>query len=196
MKIYLAGPMRGYDQFNFPAFHDAAKNLRNRGHQVRSPAEHDEECGFNPTANSLDGFNLHEAFTWDIQQVLWCGAVVVLPGWESSVGTGIEVSVARATGKIVLGYDPVGTLQPVKPGPVTLEANRLVNGHRRQEYGHPRDNFERIASFWRIIFSCEVSPYQVGLAMIGLKMARELNAPSRDGRVDIAGYAETLELVV
>jgi hypothetical protein len=194
MKIYLAGPMRGYDCFNFPAFHAATKDLRNRGHLVHSPAEHDEESGFDPTLNTLDGFNLHEAFTWDTVQVLWCDAVVCLPGWHGSHGSQIEVSIARATGKKVLAYS-TEALVPVEDEDVTMEANRIVRGHRRKEYGHPYDNFKRIARMWEVIFGVDVSPYQVGLAMVALKLCREINSPTRDGRVDIAGYAETLEIV-
>jgi hypothetical protein len=32
--------------------------------------------------------------------------------------------------------------------------------------------------------------------MIGVKMSRECNRPKRDNRVDLAGYAETLDMVV
>ena len=58
---YIAGPMRGYDNFNFEAFHAASFDLRSRGYIVYSPAEHDEENGFDPTLNSLEGFSLTDA---------------------------------------------------------------------------------------------------------------------------------------
>jgi hypothetical protein len=32
--------------------------------------------------------------------------------------------------------------------------------------------------------------------MIGVKMSRECNKPKRDNRIDIAGYAEALDMVV
>lgn len=43
MKVYVAGPMRGIPEFNFPAFNLAAKNLRADGHVVFNPAERDNE---------------------------------------------------------------------------------------------------------------------------------------------------------
>jgi Domain of unknown function (DUF6378)/Domain of unknown function (DUF4406) len=195
-KIYLAGPMRGYDCFNFPAFHDAADNLRARGWIVHSPAEHDEANGFDPTSNDLEGFDIEAAFAWDIEQVLWCDYVVLLPGWRASEGANIEVTVAKATGKGICEYNgPNKALSKVTPEPVTLEAHRIVLGARRKEYGHPVTNFTRIAKLWSIVLDHDVSIYQVGLCMIALKLAREINSPTRDGRVDIAGYAETLEIV-
>ena len=41
IKVYLAGPMRGIANFNFPAFDFAAHKLRNQGFYVFSPAERD-----------------------------------------------------------------------------------------------------------------------------------------------------------
>ena len=39
--IYIAGPMRGYPEFNFPAFYAAEERLRARGHAVFNPARRD-----------------------------------------------------------------------------------------------------------------------------------------------------------
>lgn len=45
-KIYLAGPMSGLPDLNYPAFHAAAAKLRAMGHVVLNPAENPEPaCG-------------------------------------------------------------------------------------------------------------------------------------------------------
>ena len=69
------------------------------------------------------------------------------------------------------------------------EAKRAVFGQRQEAYGHPADNFALTAKLWSPILGTEVSPEKVGLCMIALKLARCCHAVSRDGLVDIAGYA-------
>ena len=41
-KIYIAGPMRGYENFNFPAFDAAAQLYRAIGYEVFNPADKDK----------------------------------------------------------------------------------------------------------------------------------------------------------
>lgn len=93
--VYLAGPMRGLPLYNFPAFHDAAKRLREAGYEVWSPAERDlNEDGFDPAtgvARTLREYMLH-----DLPAVLSSDMIVVLPGWEQSQGASLEVYVAKA----------------------------------------------------------------------------------------------------
>ncbi len=98
MRGYLAGPMRGHDQFNFPAFDVCAAELRAVGHEVLSPAEHDREVGFDETLNTLDGFDMRAALMWDIEAVCASECVWVLPGWEASAGCAVEVAAARMLG--------------------------------------------------------------------------------------------------
>lgn len=103
---YLAGPMRGIAEFNFPLFIQAANEIRSWGWQVVSPAEHDLQGGFNPrlTVEEQD-WSLEDAFRWDVEQVLAADAVIVLPGWELSRGASIEVSVAHAIGVPVIEFE-------------------------------------------------------------------------------------------
>ena len=83
------------------------------------------------------------------------------------------------------------------------EANAAVFGAREKDYGHPRDDFARIATLWtaylqgRAPVNNQIMPEDVPCLMILLKMARLSNTPNhRDSWVDIAGYAETGARVV
>ena len=100
MKIYLAGPMRGLPNFNFPAFDNAAHKLRNEGHFVFSPAEKGEEAALdgNPELqNSLafrrKVFKLDTAYICDEADM-----IAMLPGWKKSSGAVAEHALAIAIG--------------------------------------------------------------------------------------------------
>jgi hypothetical protein len=75
------------------------------------------------------------------------------------------------------------------------EAKRIVHGERGENYGHPFEDFSRTAQIWSAILDMEVTPEQVALCMVGLKISREVNRPKRDNIVDGAGYFETLDMV-
>ena len=76
-----------------------------------------------------------------------------------------------------------------------MEAQMLVEGTRKKEYGDPSDNFSLIAKRWEMILGVEISTWQVAAMMIDLKIAR-LCGPGagykRDTAVDIAGYASLM----
>ena len=75
------------------------------------------------------------------------------------------------------------------------EAKRIGHGDRGENYGHPFEDFSRTAKIWSAILGIDVTPEQVALCMIGLKISREVNRPKRDNIVDGAGYFETLDMV-
>lgn len=106
MIVYIAGPMRGIPEFNFPAFFDAEERLSRAGHKVISPASHDVELGFawqgktgHEDLTTLD-FDLKAALAWDLAQVLACDTVALLPGWQQSAGARAEVAAAEAVGTL------------------------------------------------------------------------------------------------
>lgn len=106
--LYVAGPMRGFDKWNFPAFRSACAYLRDIGYRVISPHELDEAIGFTEDTETLpDGF-MHGAMRRDLEALLEVKGVVVLPGWEQSTGTRFELSVAEMLGLHVYTYDPDG----------------------------------------------------------------------------------------
>jgi hypothetical protein len=83
----------------------------------------------------------------------------------------------------------------VKPIDPTLAADAVqaVTGPRQRDYAHPRVNFQRIADLWSPIFGVPVTPQQVAMAMIQVKISREMNRHTRDNLIDLIGYALTLD---
>jgi hypothetical protein len=74
-------------------------------------------------------------------------------------------------------------------------AESLVMGDRGKDYGHPMVDFERTAKLWTALKDVEFTPSDVAKFMIAVKLSRETNAPRKDNRIDIAGYALTLDMV-
>lgn len=111
MRIYLAGPMQNYPEFNFPAFNSRTKELRDQGHEVFNPAERDIErhggvdiskgnsTGSLEQAVTNHGFNLREALRDDLVYICQTAdAIALLPGWENSKGARAEHATAVALG--------------------------------------------------------------------------------------------------
>lgn len=89
----------------------------------------------------------------------------------------------------------VGVIE-IEPETILQEAQRLVHGDRGANYGHPIEDFTRTGRMWGAILGIpDVAPELVGLCMVALKMSREVHKPKRDNRVDLAGYAETVDMI-
>jgi hypothetical protein len=88
MKIYLAGPMSGIKEYNYPAFAKAAKKLRVAGHWVLNPAE------LNPPVKEYR-LCLAVDLAWICSHA---EAIALLPGWENSKGSAVEFALAKALG--------------------------------------------------------------------------------------------------
>lgn len=64
---------------------------------------------------------------------------------------------------------------------------------RGDEYGDAASLFSTIARRWSIALNCDVSPAQVAICLIDLKLARLSHNPQHaDSIRDIAGYAAIL----
>lgn len=91
MKIYVAGPMTGYPQLNFPAFHAGAARLRALGYEVVNPAE------LNADAKP----DWLQCMRTDIKHLVDCDAIAMLEGWHHSRGAQLEYTIAMMLGHAV-----------------------------------------------------------------------------------------------
>lgn len=103
MNIYLAGPMAGYEQMNYPAFADAAAKLRALGLEVESPHEIDDRFPNRAVYNNPDEEWLFYMLVC-IPMVFKANAIIMLPGWERSKGACIERQIAQERGIPIFRY--------------------------------------------------------------------------------------------
>ena len=81
-------------------------------------------------------------------------------------------------------------------GPELLEHADGLMTRRRREYGEPVDLFEHVATRGSLTLGTGVTPAQVVLCLIDLKLARLARDPKHlDSQVDVAGYAAVLREV-
>jgi len=67
---------------------------------------------------------------------------------------------------------------------------------RRDDYGDPAEQFRAIADRWSITLGMPITPAQVALCMIDLKLVRLAYDPGHvDSLVDVIGYAALLKEV-
>lgn len=89
MRLYIAGPMTGLPEFNYPAFFAAAKELEDQGFTPINPAR----------AEGRDGCK-----TWldfmraSLRDLSECDGIATLPGWSGSSGAVIETTLVKSLG--------------------------------------------------------------------------------------------------
>lgn len=148
IKVYIAGPMRGIPEFNFPAFDKAAAFGRSLGYEIISPAELDRDHGFNEKGcsakvneqghNAVVNLNFMRGAAWrDFLAIVGpnpetpgVDAVALLPGWENSKGANGELALAKWIGLEVLDAT---TFKPYDFAPKPIQNGEFVlkdNGDR------------------------------------------------------------------
>lgn len=140
-KVYLAGPMRGIKDFNFPAFFKAEEKLRALGYDVFSPARRDEEhygagalkteTGSEEEAVANAGFSIREALGADCAWITQhADMLVLMPGWGNSSGCRAERALAEAL------HLKIYTLDEVLHPPTTCSESQWVKAAiAREERG-------------------------------------------------------------
>lgn len=198
--IYIAGPMTGLPDWNYPVFHAAADELREMGYKVLNPAEH-----FGGATDRMRKEYLRSA----LNAVTRADIVALLPGWETSEGVIRELQVADAldipayalSDFVDAFYVDAKTPQRVTVAPglspradMLREAEKLVTGDRNNSYGPPTQDFKRTAGAltafgYRGPDGRDLKAHDVALIVATVKMSRLMWTPQkRDSWVDGAGY--------
>lgn len=110
MKVYIAGPMRGYKFFNFDEFFRVARIVRELGHTPVNPAELSQsaviERGLDPADETSYGaphFQIEDFMETDVRALRDVECIVLLAGWTASKGVAVEIAYARYRGIPVYG---------------------------------------------------------------------------------------------
>lgn len=98
-RIYIAGPMSGLPELNYPLFNATAARLRGLGFHVENPAENAA-----PACGSWEGY-----MRLAIAQLITCDAVATLPGWVRSRGACVEVGIAQHLAMRVIDAQAIDT---------------------------------------------------------------------------------------
>ena len=118
-QIYISGPMTGMPEFNYPAFHAAARRLREAGWDVINPAENFGGCTDLPRETYM---------RVDVTYMVACSAVAMLPGWQQSRGARVEYLLACELGMEILDAE---TLAPLFAAPAAAVVLVLPENHGR-----------------------------------------------------------------
>lgn len=84
-KVYISGPMSGYEGHNYESFRAAKETLISRGYTVESPADH----GY------VEGWTWWQYINRDITLLQECAAICVMPHYRTSPGACMETIACR-----------------------------------------------------------------------------------------------------
>lgn len=182
---YLAGPMRDYPNWNFPAFDANAAYLRAQGWDIISPADLDRAAGFdeNTTSATFTDEDFRSAMRRDYEALLTCDAIFFMPGWEKSTGANLEYDFATKLGIDLFLVDcesstPIQKFEDVKDKPFYDIIHEITAMHdkKQKDYGTNEDPLANI----RAAADYGVEPWIGCLVRMGDKMQR-LKKAARGG---------------
>lgn len=116
-SAYLAGPMSGIEDFNFPAFQAAARELGYMGFGL----VYHTATGTPPAPADAAPWPVYLRVA--LRKLLGCDAVVVLPGWRESKGARLEVHVALELGMPVVEYPDLRPVESIIEWPASMSAD-------------------------------------------------------------------------
>lgn len=117
MKLYLSGPVTGYEKGNRPAFDAAQRALNKAGHLVLSPFDGELPEVTTETLADHYGAKYWQVLAEDVSIILSqeLDALALLPGWEKSKGARIEAFVGLVRGVKFYEYTNESLSPPLNP---------------------------------------------------------------------------------
>jgi hypothetical protein len=91
-KIFIAGPMRGYPNYNFDKFDRFEKLLKDNGIDCVNPGRISRKFKETEVNNDINVYNEMVRLQQDAQRT--CNAILLLNGWQWSKGVKLEVKTA------------------------------------------------------------------------------------------------------
>lgn len=96
LRVYVAGPMTGYPDFNYPAFFAAERALRNLGYDPINPARTEGREGCKTWLDFMRAA---------LRDIADADAIATLPGWWDSRGASCEYRIGNDLGLPVFSLD-------------------------------------------------------------------------------------------
>lgn len=197
--FYLCGPVTTTPNHNADVFNETTKKLIQKNYVVYNPVE----------TSALFGIESRKYQRKTAKKIIASSGLFVLPEWSRCSKAMFEIDLAR---KFFLPiYDTTKILDGFRLGDALLrenictEAERLVFKDRGSAYMHPLDDYSCTAALWSAALHSakildadkEITPEMAQLLMILVKVSRaSRNITHRDNLVDIAGYAECIQLTI
>ena len=136
MKWYLAGPMSGIPQFNFPLFMKAAQELRDvHDLDIVSPHELDSPSVLQAALESPDGAPIDDHGTWgdflarDVKLIAdEVQGIIFLHNWHMSRGARLEAFVGILCGHNFARWVPGVGIEAISPKSVLTQLTRFTYG--------------------------------------------------------------------
>lgn len=149
--IYIAGPMSGIKDWNFPAFFEAERQLEELGYRVINPAHNDGATVHDALESAGPVDRPNNLWSWymrrDLPHVMEADLLCLLPGWQNSKGASLEVHVATAIGiplmvlrdgQLIPRVTCIGISGYARAGKDTI-ADRMVeqHGYTKMSFAEP-----------------------------------------------------------
>lgn len=95
-KVFIAGPMRGYEKYNFPKFDRIEKILKNNGVECVNPGRISRKFKEKDVNSDIAVYNEMVRLQQEAERT--CNAILLLDGWQWSKGAQLEVKTAAELG--------------------------------------------------------------------------------------------------